>query len=315
MSIPSPACHLILEKELDVFCMDGTQLLRAASHDRAAQWPGQWQGPAGLQQFVGSDSPAVAGSADGRIVHLLARRPDVTGDRGIFHARSSNYMATWDVQWNRIGLGVFTTGPAVACSGRAGVLYCCGRGDDDRFWFAKSLDAGGSWSTAWKAIGSGTFKGRPALATTADGSTVVAVGLGKDDHLWFTRSRNGANTWEFTWTLVGPQPLVPFVPNAGPTAAAVALSADGSSLFVVGRRDDKRFWCNRSTDLGNTWRGWEPLGSGTFLSSPSVVMSWDGADVYVTGLGLDKRVWFARSFDGGENWNVAWKPVLTKSFA
>jgi hypothetical protein len=30
---------------------------------------------------------------------------------------------------------------------------------------------------------------------------------------------------------------------------------------------------------------------------------------------LDKRVWFARSFDGGENWNVAWKPVLTKSFA
>jgi hypothetical protein len=85
-------------------------------------------------------------------------------------------------------------------------------------------------------------------------------------------------------------------------------------LFVIGHAEDHRFWWNRSPNLGGSWRGWAPIGSGIFQSDPAAATTWNGSHMYVTGLGDDKRVWYAKSFDRGEHWNVAWTPILTKTF-
>jgi len=302
-----PAVQLVLERRLDVFAFDtGSPLLRAAAYRRGAQWR-DWHTIPSMPAFAyGPHAPAVCGSADGRIVHVAARAAEVLGDTGIFHARSSNYLSTWDIPWREIGNGRFTSTTTLACSGDGQLLYAFARGTDNRCWYARSVNAGTSWEMAWQAIGSGVFETSCSAAVTADGETVIVVGRGTDDRCWMARSRNRGQQWELAWAAIGAGTLS--------SAPAVAMSADGGVLYVLGRGMDNMCWWNRSTDLGQSWRGWAKIPSGVFLTGPAAATSWDGEELYVVSAGTDKRMWWGASFNRGEDWPVAWAPVQTRTF-
>lgn len=307
MAASDPSTHLILEGRLDIFAVDRASLVRAATYDRGSHWQAEWHALPGLPAFPFGNGPvAVAGSADGRVLHLFSRMPEILPEKGIFHARSRSDMSGWDVRWTEVGNGKFVSAPAAATSGGGGILYVCGRGTDQRFWLTKSSDAGASWDFTWNAIGQGLFTSRPAITTSPTGRTVIIVGRGTDSRFYLARSLNSAGGWEAAWD--------PIQEGKFSSAPAVALAADGSALYAVGRGTDDKLWWNRSGNLGKAWRGWEKIPKGVFASGPSAVTTWNGDHLYVSAIGTDMRVWIGASFDRGENWPIAFSPVLVRTF-
>ena len=270
--------QLVLERLLDVFAYDaGSPLQRATADRRNAQWRDRHANPSLLPFAHGAHAPAMCGSADGRIVHIAARAAEARNETGIFHARSSNYLSTWDFPWWEIGS--CTSTPTLACSGDGRLLYAFARGTDNRRWFARSVNTGTCWEMAWQPIGPGAFETSCGAAVTADGETVIVVGSGTDNRCWMARSRNRGQQWETAWAAIGAGTFA--------SAPAVALSADGGVLYVLGRGMDDRYWWNRSVDLGQSSRGWKQIPFGVFITGPAAATSWGGEELYVVGAGAD----------------------------
>jgi hypothetical protein len=102
----------------------------------------------------------------------------------------------------------------------------------------------------------------------------------------------------------------------GPTAlssgTAIASSADGSRMYVVGRGLDRRM---RMTLAGSD-DGWGHLFNRKFATGAGVACSSDGRRVYVMATDDDGNVLVTLDLNGGHGgWEVDWFPTGVKSIA
>lgn len=125
-----------------------------------------------------------------------------------------------------------------------------------------------------------------------------------------TSSPNARNDgWLGSWSEL-PAGLFLSGPAACVSTGISLLGASPITLQVFGRGSDNRIYRGHSPDNGQTYDdAWDPVGLGTFNSSPAACMSADGKSLHVFGRGMDNRIWRAHSYDGGGNWDVEWAPM------
>ncbi len=88
------------------------------------------------------------------------------------------------------------------------------------------------------------------------------------------------------------------------------LGVAAQDLHIIGRGSDDRFWRAHSPNNGVSFDdAWDPIGTGTFSSSPAACISADGKNLHVFGRGKDNKIWRAHTYDGGGNWDVEWSPM------
>ena len=166
-------------------------------------------------------------------------------DNGIWWAFSTDGGEVWDMAWDAIGHGKFTSSPAAACSADGKQVAVFGRGQDNRIWWAFSLSGGSSWDMAWDAIGQGKFTSSPAAVCSADGKRIYVFAKGTDNRIWWAFAANGVGNWDMAWQPIG-EGVFQSMPSAN-------CSWDGRIIHVFGKGTDNRIWQARSNDFGNNW--------------------------------------------------------------
>ncbi|HVG38748.1 MAG TPA: hypothetical protein VM870_05650, partial [Pyrinomonadaceae bacterium] len=163
----------------------------------------------------------------------------------------------------------------------------------------------------------GRFLSGPAAASADGGAIQCVAGLGLDHEIWFALSRDGGDSW-VAWNRISAR-------KKFKSAPAVALNADGTKIYVVGRDEDNFYWFTKSADPnGAAWSDWRRVGTSAFLSSPAIVhlservmLGGGSPDVLVVaGLGSDQRVWTTRFRDSASAESLAghdWTPIRAGS--
>ena len=81
-------------------------------------------------------------------------------------------------------------------------------------------------------------------------------------------------------------------------------------LQVFGRGTDNKIYRGHSPNNGTSYDdAWDPIGEGTFTSSPAACVSADGLSLHIFGRGGDNKIWRAHSYDGGNNYDAEWTNV------
>ncbi|UOE43387.1 hypothetical protein [Agromyces larvae] len=182
-----------------------------------------------------------------------------TDDR-FWWASSSNGADSWDMAWDAIGSGTFSSSPAATTSADGSLVAVFGRGRDDRMWWAFSHNGASSWDMAWDAIGSGTFTSAPAACCSADGRRIHVFGRGGDNRIWWATTSRGTDGWDMAW-----EPIGEGVFTAQPAACC---SWDGRVIHVFGRGTDNRIWQARSNDFGASWNvAWRKISDRCFVDT------------------------------------------------
>ena len=178
-------------------------------------------------------------------------------DDRMWWAYSNNGGEKWDMAWDAIGDGRFTSSPAAATSADGKFLAVFGKGNDNRIWWAYSTTGGNAWDMAWSPIGEGVFTSAPAACCSADGKVIHVFGRGKDNRFWRASTNRGTAGWDLAWAPIGEG-----VFTAQPAAAC---SWDGKRVHVFGRGNDNRIWQARSFDGGSNWNiAWRKVDNKTF---------------------------------------------------
>jgi hypothetical protein len=135
-----------------------------------------------------------------------------------------------------------------------------------------------------------------------DDKRLRLCGRSKFKRTW-VHERSAAGAWA-TETAIGPTAL-----SSGP---AIASSADGSRMYVVGRGLDRRM---RMTLAGSD-DGWGHLFNRKFATGAGVACSSDGRLVYVMATDDDGNVLVTLDLNGGrDGWEVDWFPTGVRSIA
>ena len=215
----------------------------------------------GIVTLEFASAPAVAGSANAQLLHVVARHQD-----GSYrHTRLVSGASHW-TPFSTIPFGAFNSAPAAACSGDGQKVFVFGRGTDNRIWWNYSSNAGTNW-TGWAAMHSGTFSSAPAAAASADGNVVHVVGRGMDNRYWHTALVSlGGPYAAAEWKAIGSG-----VFSSGP---AVVCTGDGAQVHVFGRGtpppppppntlpdpSQPRLWRAYSGTYGNGWQlAWDDI--------------------------------------------------------
>jgi len=222
----------------------------------------------------------------------------------MYRATSVNNGSDWS-GFKKIGEGVFKSSPAAVLSADGKHLHVFGRGLDDKYWRAQSLDGGKNWNVAWSPVLQGLFTSPPAAAMSGDGKTIYLFGKGNDNRCWFGTSKDGGNTWQ------GFSPIAQGVFLSGPAAAC---SANGKIVHVYGLGNDRQIWWARSIDGGKNWiMAWKPIPNAIFHSAPAVVCTPDGKAWAVFARAADKKFYISSSTNEGGTWTL-WRQVETGTF-
>lgn len=253
------------------------------------------QSPIEFPSGVYTSGITAAASADGKVIHVVARGTDNHAWRVI----SKDSGASWQGPW-QIPTGKFVSGLAVATSSDGKILHLFGIGSDNKMWRSKSTDFGASW-IGWTAIGEGAFSSPPAAACSLDGKVVHVFARGMDFRIWSNKSSNGGGTWKAHWAPIGKG-----IFTSGPAADC---NNSGSKVYVTARGTDRAPWYNVSTNGASTWsEHWRQIPFGTFNSAPALSVSPDGLVITVILLGGDYCVYKNRSTNGGGAWS-GWSQV------
>lgn len=202
------------------------------------------------------------------------------GARAFIHERSS--AGDWGVN-KPLGVGVLSSGVALAASADGKRRYGVGRGVDKRLHIHQS-DTGDVWAT----IANRTFSTGAGVACSSDGRLVYVMGTGDDGKVYATSSVNGAGTWEADWKALGVRSVA---------SPALACTANGRKLFLVTLGEDRKLYLtvievefplaaprvrlNAALTLA--------LDSRRFISAPACACSDDG-----------KRQWIAAAAEDGQ---------------
>lgn len=179
-------------------------------------------------------------------------------DKRIWWALSTNGGNSWDMAWDAIGAGKFTSSPAAATSADGTLLTVFAKGTDDKIWWAFSHNGASSWDMAWDSIGTGVFTSAPAACCSADGKRIYVFAKGKDNRIWWAFASKGTAQWDMAW-----EPIGDGVFNAQPSACC---SWDGKIIHLFGRGTDNRIWQARSFDFGQTWNiAWRKINNKMFV--------------------------------------------------
>lgn len=231
-----------------------------------------------------------AASADGKVIHVIARGKDNHAWRVI----SEDGGATWRGPW-QIPTGVFVSGLAVATSSNGKIVHLFGIGADNKLWRSKSSDFGASW-IGWTAVGEGVFTSPPAAACSLDGKVVHVFARGMDFRIWINKSSNGGNSWKAHWAPIGKG-----IFTSGPAADC---NNSGSKVYVTARGTDRAPWYNVTTNGASSWaEHWTQIPDGTFNSAPAFAVSPDGLVLTIILLGGDHCIYKNRSTNGGDAWS------------
>jgi hypothetical protein len=213
--------------------------------------------PSGVTGDGYDSAPAAAGSANGQILHLMAR----WSSGKFFHTRLTPASTHWSGP-GAVGSGYFESAPALACSGDGQKVHAFGKGLDQRIYWSTSSNAGTNW-TDWVPIGMGTFNSAPAAAASADGNSVHLVARGMDNRYWAVVGFNGV--WS-NWEAIGQ--------GTFSSSPAVVCTANAGTVHVFGRGvppppppqgtlpdpNLPRLWRTVSINGGSTWPyAWVPI--------------------------------------------------------
>lgn len=233
---------------------------------------------------------------------------------------SYNNGETWVDNWVKNNVGVFASSVAASITGDSLDTFIVGRGQDNKFWFARLQEYYEFANQGWGPIGQGVFKGKPAICshgcsktswklgatnsqqTSYTGVRVMVFGRGNDNRIWWAYSNNGGSKWDMAWSAIGSG-----VFNSSPAAIC---SANGQLIAAFGKGNDNRIWWAYSTNGAASWQmAWSPIGEGVFNTAPAAVCSADGKRIYVFARGTDNRIWWAYATNGVTKWDMAWKPI------
>ena len=297
---------------------DGDTALIGAPHDdgeagaalvltrSGSTWTQQAQlisGEAGVSHFGHS----VALSADGETAVIGAPTFDDRSGAAWVFTRSGS---TWTLQAKLTGAGEsgagrFGAGVALSADGETALVGAPADGGDlGAAWvFARS---GSTWTPQGEKLTGGEESGAADLgesvALSADGATALVGGRnddGKAGAAWLFE-RSGS-----TWAQRGAKLAANGEVGTGEFGWSVALSADGETALIGGRRDEgyagAAWLFSRS---GSTWAqqgekltGGEEAGKSWFGSS--VALAADGATALIGGIGDDGRAGAAWVFGLG----------------
>lgn len=178
-------------------------------------------------------------------------------DDRVWWAFSNNGGESWDMAWQPIGKGVFTSSPSATCSADGKLVTVFAKGKDDKMWWAFSTNGAASWDMAWQPIGVGTFSSTPAAVCSADGKRIYVFAKGEDNRIWWAFATNGVQRWDMAWQPIG-EGVFTSMPSAN-------CSWDGRIIHVFAKGMDNRVWQARSSDFGASWEvAWRKIHSKQF---------------------------------------------------
>ncbi len=110
------------------------------------------------------------------------------------------------------------------------------------------------------------------------------------------------------------------------SSLAASITGDGLDTFLVGRRNDDKFYFARLPEYYEFRSvNWNVIGKGVFdgkpaicsygnttsewLNKDNITTTYQGVRVMVFGKGRDKKYWWASSVNGGASWHMAWSPI------
>lgn len=222
------------------------------------------------------------------------------------HVHSSDAGSAWYRGLDpTLASGVFRSSPAATVSTAGSTIDLFGRGMDNKYWRARSLNGGtnfGSWAPLGPPASVYEFASAPAVAGSANAQLLHLFGrIGNGQYL-HSRLLPGFGTWT-SWLAVGAGLFT--------SAPAAACSGDGQKVFLFGRGQDDAIWWNRSVNGGTNWTGWAPIGNGqVFKSAPAAAASADGNALHLVALGYDNRYWRTVALGNGVTWAWSnWVPI------
>jgi CubicO group peptidase (beta-lactamase class C family) len=200
---------------------------------------------------------------------------------------------------------IMTSGISAAAPPDGYPMYLFGRGTDNQIWFAKWPGGRQDWQGSWPAP-FGTFMTGPAVAASSNpqGVGLHLVAIGMDRRMYYVYSANGGQNWSAV-EAIGQGTFT--------SAPAIAVSNDGTLVYVFGRGDDWRIWYNWNAEAG--WQPhWTPIGEGIFSSGPGATSSKDGTRLHVMGRGMDSDMWHNWTNGAGQPFQPHWNKLSSGSF-
>ncbi len=125
--------------------------------------------------------------------------------------------------FNKIGDGVFKSGPAAALTLDKNEAFYFGLGMDNKCWWAYSDNSGSDGEAPWKQVPVGSFMSGFAAAAKINGDVIYLFGQGMDKRYWWAYSTDNAKTWQGWW---------PIGNGVFTSAPAACCSTDGKLLHV-----------------------------------------------------------------------------------
>lgn len=304
-----PAAVYSLDGQIELFIHSrSNQILRTVSFDNGDHWM-EW---VKMNNHETTRSVGFASTPDSRHKYFAYRATELlpNNNREYVFKSSDRFGFDWNNDTPRVNQEKFASGPSIVCTSDGKTVHLFGqRGlfgfvlEQSIGWWESKERNGRMWPFLEKPLPVFVPKSEPAAVMSADGKFILVFAIGDGDRCWYVRTTNAGQSWSLpAWQSIRQAEF-----TSGPSAC---ISASGQHVIVAARSSGDFMMCNRSSDGGASWKGWQVIAAPTsvFSSGPALCASWNLDKVFVFAVGRDFKIWMAKA-EGADapfgNWSVA----------